>query len=215
MYDLRFETSSGTEGNLLKMKEIKRTLCAFVVVLIMVHTSWVDSNESYAIVYKNRVIMADETNRSIILDQIVREKAFEEMMTGQKVNVLNNRRKRRSLAEEFVQNKIGSYEDFTIVRPTCVPLKSSNINANPYHPSLLSIPGTEIRTGNGDPIVLENFDSVDCPVGPNNCELVLSKSTSMTVSESFSITVGETKETNLQIGKGLIKYNKKTFLFLE
>ena len=33
------------------------------------------------------------------------------------------------------------FQHYEVIGPTCIPLKSKNIDSNPYHASLLSFPG--------------------------------------------------------------------------
>ena len=47
-----------------------------------------------------------------------------------------------------------SFFEMEIAKPRCLPLQSGNINANPYHESLLSLPGSQIFRGLSSPILL-------------------------------------------------------------
>ncbi len=88
----------------------------------------------------------------------------------------------------------------TIVGPRCIPLKSKNIAANPYHPSLVSRRGAEIRKGLGSPRIL-NQNPLSCPFdSPEDCTFSVERSFSTTVSNSYSISIGNSKSFSKSLG---------------
>ena len=84
-----------------------------------------------------------------------------------------------------------------IVGPRCIPLTSKNIEANPYHPDLLSIPGAHIRNGFGLPILRNQRDGSDMPKtkcpDDSPCMMSVFNSFTNTVSKGFSISLSESK----------------------
>ena len=77
-----------------------------------------------------------------------------------------------------------------VVGPRCIPLKSKNPLANPYHPALLSRPGAEVRRGLGLPTILP-INGVDCPDDTvEKCTLTIAKALSFTVADSYTIGAG-------------------------
>ena len=90
--------------------------------------------------------------------------------------------------------------DSTITGPRCIPLKSKNIKDNPYHPSLLSRKGAEIRRGLGIPTILEQ-NPLSCPSdSPSPCSFDIDKSFSTTISNTFSVSLGKTKSVSKSLG---------------
>jgi hypothetical protein len=80
-----------------------------------------------------------------------------------------------------------------ITGPRCIPLKSKNILANPYHSSLLSRKGGEVRRGLGIPQIL-NQNSLSCPIdSPKDCIFNVDKTFSLGVSNSYSISMSNSK----------------------
>jgi hypothetical protein len=90
-----------------------------------------------------------------------------------------------------------SIENIPITGPRCIPLTSKNIEANPYHPSLLSIPGGHIRHGFGLPALTDsengiNMPATKCPHGIA-CYKTIVNSFTTTISKGFSITLSKSK----------------------
>jgi len=109
-----------------------------------------------------------------------------------KVNV----RKARSLIKneneklENVNFDLLLADDLEITGPQCIPLKSKNIEANPYHPALLSVKGTEVRKGLGLPQLVDS-QAMRCDY-QQECSFEFSKSVSFSVSNQFTISLSET-----------------------
>lgn len=100
--------------------------------------------------------------------------------------------------------------NFTLTRPRCIVLRSENINANPYHHSLVSIPGAEIRSGFGLPKILPGT-GIECRESNIECEKKISQIFSVTLTDSYSISTssGQTYSESISnsIGKGFINSN--------
>ena len=78
--------------------------------------------------------------------------------------------------------------------PRCIPLSSKNIEGNPYHKSLLSIDGREIRSGFGLPILMDDMPSTKCPSDAiSGCTLTVKRSYSTSITKGFSISLSESK----------------------
>lgn len=87
-----------------------------------------------------------------------------------------------------------------LVGPRCIPLKSKNIEFNPYHPSLLSRKGAEVRRGLGIPTILDQ-NPLSCPSNsPSDCTFDVDKSFSTTISNSFSISLSSGKSFSKSVG---------------
>ena len=96
-------------------------------------------------------------------------------------------------------------EQNEIIGPRCIPLKSKNIEANPYHPALLSRKGAEIRRGLGNPQIL-NQNPLSCPLdSPDDCVFIIEKSFSTTVTDSFSISLSNSKSFSKGFGSSSSK----------
>ena len=103
-----------------------------------------------------------------------------------------------SIVESINYNHL--YEKLTITRPKCLPLRSKSISANPYHLSLLSIPGTDVRRSKGIPIKIA---IIDCPHDSSSpCVISSGKSFSYSISDSYSISLGNSKSFQFNIGTG-------------
>ena len=102
--------------------------------------------------------------------------------------------------EFFNQNFGFLYAKNVITGPRCIPLKSKSILANPYHPSLLSRKGGEIRRGLGIPQIL-NQNPLSCPAdSPNDCTFNIDKVFVTSVSNSYSVNLGNSKSFSKSIG---------------
>jgi len=109
------------------------------------------------------------------------------------------KRNKRNLLDINERNFDFSFaKQIEIVGPRCIPLKSKNIEANPYHPSLLSKPVSETRTGLGLPQML---DSLTCSQDlPSPCSISLSKSQEIRVGNSYSISLEDSKSYTKNMG---------------
>lgn len=169
---------------------------------------FVNSNLQFAIDYENRILSASQVDLKKILKEIEGKERLRE-------EIKRKRRKKRSAESTTIEESninLGNLYSYSIIRPRCIPLKSSNLNANPYHPKLVSQPSAEIRFGLAPPILLEQVNPVQCP-GPvssessessessaSPCSLHLTKSTTIEFTESISISSGISQILSKQIG---------------
>jgi hypothetical protein len=99
----------------------------------------------------------------------------------------------------------------TVIGPRCIPLTSKNIEANPYHYSLVSRKGAEVRRGNGKPIILEHPPLL-CPIdSPSECEFNVEKSLSVTITSSISVNIGKSSSLASSVGSTLTKGQSNLF----
>jgi hypothetical protein len=113
---------------------------------------------------------------------------------------------RRQFQEINSDQILGNYFDEEVVKgPTCTPLLSKNINANPYHSALLSIPRTYVRRGHGLPELLP-VNPFICPLdSPTHCTFSVTKSMSIAISDSYSISLSNSKTYSKSIGNSQSK----------
>ena len=88
-----------------------------------------------------------------------------------------------------------SFFEMEIAKPRCLPLQSGNINANPYHESLLSLPGSQIFRGLSSPILLST-DLCSSSVENPNCTTLNSSSSSNIISDQIRIIFGRKLDTS-------------------
>lgn len=120
------------------------------------------------------------------------------------------KRKRRGVLE-VLESKIGIGSNYTVYGPRCIPLQSQNIEANPYHPSLLSSPAANVRRGLGLPTLLA-LNPISCPAESiDSCTLVISKSISVSVTDSYSISFGGSQTYSKAIGKTATKGSSNSY----
>ena len=118
-----------------------------------------------------------------------------------KVNV----RKARSLIKneneklENVNFDLLLADDLEITGPQCIPLKSKNIEANPYHPALVSKKGAEVRKGLGLPKFMKS-EAIRCDSN-QKCSYTYSQSFTTEVSNSYSISLSDSNSFSKSIGK--------------
>ena len=90
--------------------------------------------------------------------------------------------------------------------PRCIPLTSKNIEANPYHPALLSLPGRHIRNGFGLPILKNTEDGTDMPItrcpDDTSCKMTITKSFTTSIFKGYSISLSEYKTYGKFISNG-------------
>ncbi len=101
--------------------------------------------------------------------------------------------------------------DKTIIGPSCIPLTSKNIEANPYHYSLVSRKGAEVRRGIGKPIIVEHPPLL-CPMdSPSDCTFNVEKSLSLTITSSVSVNVGKSSTLASSVGKTITRGQSNMF----
>lgn len=104
-----------------------------------------------------------------------------------------NERNFKNLNFQFAQQK-------EITGPRCTPLVSQNIDANPYHASLMSKSNANVRSGQGMPFILD-ANPIYCPNdSPEPCSLSFRKSVTLTLSSSYSINLGNSQTYSKSIG---------------
>jgi len=100
-------------------------------------------------------------------------------------------------------------DEYEISGPRCISLISKNVEANPYHPALLSTNHPNVRQGLGFPVILE-AKPILCPSdAPEPCSISISKTFTTTISNSYSISLGEGQAFSKSIGN---KYFEILFL---
>ena len=95
--------------------------------------------------------------------------------------------------------KVNRIKGIDISGPRCIPLTSKNIEANPYHPALLSIPGKHIRNGFGLPTLTgmgAEVPSTKCPKGVICMKTVVNSYTTV-ISKGYSISLSKTKSNSI------------------
>jgi hypothetical protein len=101
--------------------------------------------------------------------------------------------------------------DKTIIGPSCIPLTSKNIEANPYHYSLVSRKGAEVRRGIGKPIIVEHPPLL-CPMdSPSDCTFNVEKSLSLTITSSVSVNIGKSSTLASSVGKTITRGQSNMF----
>jgi len=99
----------------------------------------------------------------------------------------------------------------TIIGPRCIPLKSKNIEANPYHYSLVSRKGAEVRRGIGKPIILEHPPLL-CPIdSPSECVFNVEKTLSITITSSVSVNIGKSSSLAKSVGSTITRGQSNLF----
>ncbi len=84
--------------------------------------------------------------------------------------------------------------------PRWTPLVSQNIDANPYHASLMSKSNANVRSGQGMPFI-QDANPIYCPnYSPEPCSLSFSKTVTITLSSSYSINLGNCQTYSKSIG---------------
>ena len=149
--------------------------------------------------YKGKNYVGTSANIEEIFTLINAERKSDYLARTKRSHVAKIRK--RSL-EKFVKNHF----DFefssaiTIVGPKCIPLKSKNVLDNPYHASLLSREGTDVRYGLGMPQILE-ANPLFCPKNhPDSCSFGYNKQYSTSVTNSYSISLGHSETFSNSMG---------------
>jgi hypothetical protein len=115
--------------------------------------------------------------------------------------------------EQKLSSNFRLAQEYEISGPRCFPLLSKSIDANPYHPALLSQKYTNIRKGFGFPVVVDG-SSMLCPFdSPDSCEIKKSISKTQTTSNSYSISLGNSKAFSKSIGR-IYFYKLRPFLYV-
>jgi hypothetical protein len=135
------------------------------------------------------------------------------------VQISNSLKKRLSAPDD--DDKMGPLSKYnfhtlfatekTLIGPRCIPLTSRNIEANPYHYSLVSRKGAEVRRGIGKPIILEHPPLL-CPAdSPSECIFNVEKSLSVTITSSVSINIGKSNSLASSVGSSLTRGQSNLF----
>jgi len=100
-------------------------------------------------------------------------------------------------------------DEYEISGPRCISLVSKNVEANPYHPALVSTNHPNVRHGLGFPVILD-ADPILCPSdAPEPCSIAIRKTFTTTISNSYSISLGEGQTFSKSMGN---KYFEILFL---
>ena len=100
---------------------------------------------------------------------------------------------------EFIESTY-QFQHYEVIGPTCIPLKSKNIDSNPYHASLLSFPGAEVRKGYGKIIRLKQ-NGIICNIDhPEPCSYSLSKSIETRINNEFSVSFSTSESFSFSLG---------------
>jgi hypothetical protein len=101
--------------------------------------------------------------------------------------------------------------DKTVTGPRCIPLTSKNIESNPYHFTLVSRKGAEVRRGIGKPLILEHPPLL-CPMdSPSECIFNVEKSMSVTITNSISINIGRSNSLASSVGSTITRGQSNLF----
>ncbi len=100
-------------------------------------------------------------------------------------------------------------DEYEISGPRCFPLISKNVEANPYHPALLSTRHPNVRQGLGFPVILE-ANPILCPFdAPEPCSYTISKTFTTSTTNAYSISIGDSQAFSKSIGN---KYAKMMYI---
>ena len=140
---------------------------------------------------------------------------FSHVQLNDKIKSLIDHKK--TLLSKNTKTTLNIINEAEITGPQCIPLRSNNINSNPYHHSLLSVPGSEIRSGLGLPEIVSTHSSVSCDFDDSerqskeSCKFSVSKSETVSVSDSYSITLGFTQSFSKSLGKSITNGKTNSF----
>lgn len=150
-----------------------------------------DKNLVFYAFYNNSLIHATQNNLTNLLD-LVKPKSNPHPIHVKQIH------KRDTLT--LLNDRLGDETKYQVIGPRCIPLKGNNINSNPYHSSLLSFPGAEVRRGQGV-TSRQEISHIRCPKDhQSNCRYSYQQSDSTTVTDSFSVSLSSSDTFSKSVG---------------
>lgn len=155
-------------------------------------------------IYNNVSIPVSENNMTKVIDQyskVIRKpntndnKKIVKPIKPNPISYGNNKLHKRNV----IDLNAYKFQRLNIIGPTCIPLVSKNINANPYHPKLVSRPGAQIRRGTGSYIPLPGISPMSCH-GLTDCKIEITQSITITTSNTVSMSVSKSTTVGYSIG---------------